>query len=766
MPLNGHFSGRLDRAVRRTIEKATGRDGKFYEIFNKYNFYDVDDPNNNLTVEQRAQVPRENQRRFTQFSSAIAEMFQFVLSDTEYGLLTKDVQNIVDKLDIRSSSNKASMDAMGNVFKSSASVPVVGQILAGAETASKAVESLTTTVMGLNPFNPDLIPPISIGFPGLPSGVSNTFKPGFFQPNWDFIYEQESGKSNSLWLGPDNYYRLGANISLYEGGERFQLFLKQIWGVTGVDRNLNPTGDVKGGLSADEYNLLKEIAPIAGGVGFQEEPTELQQRVSEFTITDDQMRNSFYRYVQLKLWNVINNRKNWAHGHWGQLTHNSIPEYVKTAICSYIWTVGLALDPDKNSEASLISYCSQIGLCYLVGYQYKLEIWGIEGINKKLDENGNVVDIEKNTLDFCEFGVPKDEDIARRYFTWVADLLVRSTNNSSGDEIALPLRKRRINEANLIYRGQGQPTIQFGQQISSLPFFHQRGGLLDRKFDEIVNAQFKRYKNEGAPGGEGENGTIQQPEAFKSKLEFGADESVILPGTKNFVRSVMDQAGVTYGYVTSTIRRPNDQARAMFNNLQNGNVINYSSKANKNKGWGATLLYFSEKKRLGYSRNQKVTGNDIDTIKSAMTDYIANENNSGRLVSKHCGEPSELQVMDISPKAMRPQSRRSAFVAIMRQFQKSGINPGDRPLVRNFITPEEGDPAYHVEIFIETAQQFATSFPNAILPTEPFDVRGNTNLNSSSAWLAPLSKDYILVQESSGNDGNGSGGLFDGLFGA
>ena len=410
---------------------------------------------------------------------------------------------------------------------------------------------------------------------------------------------------------------------------------------------------------------------------------------------------------------------------------------MKTAVSSYIWTVGLALDPDKNSEASLISYCTQIGLCYLVGYQYKLEIWGIEGINKKLDEDGNIVEIESDTLDFCEFGVPKDEDIAKRYFTWVADLLVRSTNNSAGDEIALSLRQRRINEANLIYRGQGQPTLAFGQQISSLPYFHQVGGLLERKFDKIVNAQYNRYKNEGAPGGEGENGAIQQPEAFKSKLEFGADESVILPGTKNFVRSIMDQAGVTYGYVTSTIRRPNDQARAMFNNLQNGNVINYSSKANKNKGWGATLLYFSEKQRLGYSRNQKVAGDDIDTIKSAMTDYISNENNSGRLVSKHCGEPSNLQVMDISPKTMRPQSRRSAFVAIMRQQKKAG-------LVRSFITPEEGDPAYHVEILVETAEQFNTSYPNAVLPSIPFDVRNNTNLNSKSAWLAPLSKDYIL----------------------
>lgn len=752
MPINGHYSGRLNRAVKRTIEKATGRDGKFYEIFNKYSFYDVDDPNNNLTPEQRAQVPPENQRRFTQFSSAIAEMFQFVLSDAEYGVLTKDVQNIVDKLDVRSSANKASMDAMGNVFKASAAVPVVGQILAGAEASSKAIESLTTSVMGLSPFNADLIPPIALGFPGLPAGLSNVYNPGFFQPNWDFMYEQETGKSNSLWIGPNGYYRLGANISLYEGGDRYQLFLKQIWGVTGADRNLNPTGDVKGGLSPDSYDFLSRIAPIQGGVSGDD-----LERVNEFTITDDQMRQSFYRYVQLKLWDVINNRRNWAHGHWGQLTHNSIPEYVKTAVSSYIWTVGLALDPDSNSEAALISYCTQIGLCYLVGYPYKLEIWGINGVNKKLDENGNVVEITPDTLDFCQYGVPKNADIAKRYFTWVADLLVRSTNNSSGDEIALSLRKRRINEANLIYRGQGQPTIEFGQTISTLPYFHQTSGLLDRNFDKIVAAQFRRYDNEGAPGGQGEGGSIQGPESLKAKLEFSstANASVINQGMRNFIRSVMDEAGVTYGLVTSTLRRPADQARAMFNNLQNGNVINYSSKANKNKGWGATLLYYEEKRNRNgqltrsYSKNEKVTDpDDINTIKAAMTDYIDNENNSGRLVSKHCGNPEEIQVMDISPRAMRPASRKSAFVAIMRQKKAQKI-------IRNFLTPEEGDPAYHIEMYVQSTDSrggtvdFEQTFPNATLPAIDFNVQSNTNLNSTSAWLAPLSKDYLLNREAS-----------------
>ena len=92
--MNTHYSGRLAKAIERTLKKAEGREGKFYEIFNSHGYYDVNDENNGLTKEQREQVPVENQTRFTQFSNAIADMFRFALADGEYGLLTKDMQNI------------------------------------------------------------------------------------------------------------------------------------------------------------------------------------------------------------------------------------------------------------------------------------------------------------------------------------------------------------------------------------------------------------------------------------------------------------------------------------------------------------------------------------------------------------------------------------------------------------------------------------------------------------------------------------------------
>lgn len=105
-------------------------------------------------------------------------------------------------------------------------------------------------------------------------------------------------------------------------------------------------------------------------------------KAKNFVITDSQMQAAFYKYVNSKLWEVISNRRNWAYSHWGSLTHNSIPEYIKTAVCSYIWTTGLAIGKDTEVSA-YVSYCVTMGLFYLIGYQYKIRIVGIDGVNKK-----------------------------------------------------------------------------------------------------------------------------------------------------------------------------------------------------------------------------------------------------------------------------------------------------------------------------------------------------------------------------------------------
>src|SRR5574343_1029824 len=377
MPLNTHYSGRLDKAIKRTYDASKGRDGQFYSILNKYGFYDVNDPNNGLTQEQREQVPVINQTRMSQLSTAIAYMFLYFLSDGEQGVVTTDMQDIVDKLDIRGSANSAQINAIGNGISAISQGPLTP--LQSINASRQMAEAQTTSVMGSSPFNADLIPPIAIGLDGLPVSIANTFQSGFFQPNWDFLYQQEPVKSTKFYFSGDGKCKLGANITLDQGSGRRDLFIKNIFAVNAVDKNLQPLVDVKCGLTAEQYDIVRSAAVLS------EANILSDSKYSNFTINDAQVQASFFRYVQSTLWDVINNRQNWAHSHWGALTHNSCPEYVKTAICSFLWTNGLTIDPSKSSEAGFISYCVTMGVYYLTGYKYPVSLYGISGVDKILD---------------------------------------------------------------------------------------------------------------------------------------------------------------------------------------------------------------------------------------------------------------------------------------------------------------------------------------------------------------------------------------------
>ena len=96
--MNGHFSGRIDSAINNANEKTTGKDGSFYSILNSYGFYDISDEKNELTPWQRAQVPQYNQNRMSDLSSAVSDMLTDFLSNSDYGVLTQTVQDIVENL--------------------------------------------------------------------------------------------------------------------------------------------------------------------------------------------------------------------------------------------------------------------------------------------------------------------------------------------------------------------------------------------------------------------------------------------------------------------------------------------------------------------------------------------------------------------------------------------------------------------------------------------------------------------------------------------
>ena len=246
--MNGHFSGRIDSAINNANEKTTGKDGSFYSILNSYGFYDISDEKNELTPWQRAQVPQYNQNRMSDLSSAVSDMLTDFLSNSDYGVLTQTVQDIVDKLDARAAMTQGEMDAVGRAL---------GTITQGTSEASRqGMSGLIASMMGTNKFDPDLIPPISIGFSGLPVSISNCFKPGFFVPNWQFLYEHETVKSPIFYDDGSGKLHIGAGIPLDIGGKQKIMVLKQIFSVLTVENNLTPQGDAETGLSSEEFDII------------------------------------------------------------------------------------------------------------------------------------------------------------------------------------------------------------------------------------------------------------------------------------------------------------------------------------------------------------------------------------------------------------------------------------------------------------------------------------------------------------------------------
>lgn len=710
--LNTHYSGRF----KDFIEKINGKaPKKFYEIFNSHNFYDVSDVNNSLTPEQRASVRTENQNRYSDFSQAIADMFAWYLGDEDEGVITNSVQGVVDKLDVRSSANAAKTDAIGNGISTLAQGPLVP--LQAINPAQQIAGSQVAAVMGTNIFDPDLIPPIGFGMNfSLPGNIANIYKPGFFQPNWDFLYDFEFKSSKFYYTGTGGL-KVGTGIDV--GAAPSELYLKQIFDVASVSKDLTPLGDPVGGITEDDYNVIlkaKNYGINTGNSGLS------NTDIKTFSLSDIQIRSCFYKLVDLNLWKPINNRTNWVNGHWGALGHNSCPDYVRTAVASFIWDTGMTLVQNKSDEAALISYCLQMGIYYLTGFKYKVNMTGISS-DIDILLSGIIAEGQNEVVT----GLPKNKNVANRYFTWIADILVRTTHNINGDTIALDKRKRRIAEANLIYKGVGLPTILFGKPVDQLDYAHTITGLKSRSFDKLSSAIVYRYANEGAPGGSGPNHSLQGSSVNDVNIQYGAEvnTSLISDYTIRVVKSIFSQAGITSILVTSAARTPKEQARVMFENLEKGRRISY-----KAPGQAVEQVYDTE----------KASGTNSNQIKTDMETKISSFPSGS--VSRHTIDPVIYNVLDIAPNALRPANKTQILEQVL------AANTGVNQFLDQFLGPRPNlgnDPAYHLSI-PQSSNGDIQPLDNA-LPDVPFTLSSNTNFKTEIAWMAPLAKDKLLQDD-------------------
>lgn len=151
------------------------------------------------------------------------------------------------------------------------------------------------------------------------------------------------------------------------------------------------------------------------------------------------------------------------------------------------------------------------------------------------------------------------------------------------------------------------------------------------------------------------------------------DSLKVSPYSKKVLESIMTASGVGQITITSTARTADDQARIMFENINNHGVPHqkklYGSYGDK------VIDHYSVLKSSGKTKAEIITG-----MSATITSL------GPRNVSRHAGDPNKLNVIDIAPSSIN--------LALRKTFE-SVINNESR--VSKLITPPK-DPAYHLEI--------------------------------------------------------------------
>ena len=731
----GHFDGRLKRAVNDAVDRV--KENAFYECLTSHGFYDVADGNNGLKDWQRASVPEYNQHRMSALADAIADMIKDILANDEYGILSVAMEEIVNKLDLRASMTAGEVDSLGGAL---------GGLTGGAsEAARQAMSAAIAAAMGGNKFDPDVIPPISLGLSGLPFSISNCYKPGTLAPNYEFLYEWEADKHDGFYAVGDALY-LGPGIPVGLGGAAKILVLRTVFGVPNVDKDMQPQGDIEGGLTLEQFSIIQKVMdmPAAEALALDE--------VADFRLDEKQMRASFFRYIHFILWGALSNQNNWGYLHWGVLTNNACPEPVRTAVCSYLRTDGLAIDPSANPEAFAICHCLNAGMAYYVGRDTPVTLVGLPGqkVTWYDKANGATAQCLDGTAEQYPM-VKRDKRLANLHFTLIADILSHLSRGSSENDTHI--RRRRVAEANLIYGMVGLPRVEYGAPTGKYAREHLGKALEKRGLVALMTSTLYAFRNEA------------------SNLVAGGDVRVIYQNDKidpdgtllqDRTRKVLQYAGAVAGVkvmpISSLYRPPEKQGATMAENWHAGNRIKYGPAGtavndvyveDARKNPGPKPGFVSDERFRSYTKQKMV-----EKCKRICAD--------GQVVSRHCWDYTRVQAVDISSKQLAGQFKYSEDTIlrlgqVFRQLKENGV-------LKTYIAPDglgspgakTGEPAFHIEVWTsgpgsEISLPLADSDPGKMSPTASDQACTMANPNFSSA--AALDGVYVKDAVDAGKEG-------------
>ncbi|WP_213954833.1 MULTISPECIES: hypothetical protein [unclassified Variovorax] len=159
-----------------------------------------------------------------------------------------------------------------------------------------------------------------------------------------------------------------------------------------------------------------------------------------------------------------------------------------------------------------------------------------------------------------------------------------------------------------------------------------------------------------------------------------ADASVVSEHSRQVLRDVLADAGLNSCVITSTVRSPARQASAMYANLESTSVARQLA-----------LYGPAGDEVIGEYQRLKPNGHGRQLIVAAMADKI-NLLGPGN-VSRHCADPTALNVIDIAPSSIANSQQ---FLAALQKARTAS-------LISRFFSPANGDPAFHIEIPQPTA---------------------------------------------------------------
>ena len=205
----------------------------------------------------------------------------------------------------------------------------------------------------------------------------------------------------------------------------------------------------------------------------------------------------------------------------------------------------------------------------------------------------------------------------------------------------------------------------------------------------LVNENGKEVKKGTIIATSDKNGTAyvykaKKPEIPNVEVIFKTKRTnIVTEKSKNILCELASQYGMKTIYITSTLRTPEEQARAMYNNIANGRVIRYAAP-------GAEVTRICQngiKKGLGKTKT-------INNMISKILEY----DKKGIRVSKHCVSFETYAKKNIIDLGVNSNGFTSN--AQKRKFQEIcdlALNQGK---LSSFISPlrDKAEPAFHLEI--------------------------------------------------------------------